>query len=109
MKKEAEKYSPNICFLLEISDLCQPKSLDGETCLRSTYGNNVEAFRYYLALKSGPFHCIRIIGKMLLRIVRCIYPNPVSAGCGLYRHQAWDHFFIIDTRAVQSLKAVIEK
>ena len=46
---------------------------------------------------------------MLLRIVRCIYPNPVSAGCGLYRHQAWDHFFIIDTRAVQSLKAVIEK
>jgi len=36
-------------------------------------GNNVEAFRYYLALKSGQFQHFKIIDKWFLRLCFVIY------------------------------------
>lgn len=42
-------------------------------------GNNVEAFRYYLALKSGQFQHFKIIDKWFLRLCFVIY-LPLTGG-----------------------------
>jgi len=34
-------------------------------------GNNVEAFRYYLALKSGQFQLTKIVAKWLPALICC--------------------------------------
>lgn len=52
--------------------------------------NNVEAFRYYLALESGQFQLTKIIANDFLRFLVVIY-LPVDRWT-IYVHKAWDHF-----------------
>lgn len=70
---------------------------------KTYYKNNVEAFRYYLALKSGQFQPLRIMGKSFCACVVIYLPQKAdyihSLGVGLLS--------IIEWRAVQSLNAII--
>ena len=68
--------------------------------------NNVEAFRYYIALKSRQFQSTKIIDKMAPALVFVIYLS--DNGWIIYLHKAWDHCSIIGRWAVESLKAVID-
>ena len=56
-------------------------------------GNNVEAFRYYLALKSGQFQLTKDSNKMTSCAYVVIY-LPVNRWT-IYVHKAWDHFLLL--------------
>lgn len=54
--------------------------------------NNVEAFRYYLALKSGQFQLTKIVQNGFLRL--CCYISAFDR-LVIYVHKAWDHFLLL--------------
>lgn len=70
-------------------------------------GNNVEAFRYYLVLKSRQFQPCKIIGKTVSTLVFDIYLPFLW--WAIYLHKAGNLFSIIAWWAVESLRTVIER
>ena len=73
-KRPGKKSYGIICLIIQKHDLC------------GRIENNVEAFRYYLALKSGQFHSVKIMGKWLLRLcLLYIYPQTDSTYTSIER------------------------